>query len=430
MIKNSLVALALILGSGNFVYAKGYIVLFKQSEVALSSLDHAAFQNLLQSANTKSVGQLEDWLGARALRAQVKDLWLIRGATVDFDEASAMKLAKEPWVSGMHKDQIRRFVSPKGQLVVGDSLKALGEDPMNLWGLKRIGVPKIREEYPQFDGTGIRVGILDTGIQSKHPELPPTILFKDFVNHLPRPYDDHGHGTHVAGTIAGTQVGVAPKVALIVGKIFGAAGSGSDSTILEAMQWIFDPDSDPATNDYPHLVSNSWGGELDPSVTTYDTADFAPYHLALQAWINGGVIPIFAAGNSGGNPNGFPGGLPEALAVGALDTTDLTADFSSRGPNLWKVGEVILSTLKPDISAPGVSITSSFPGNKYATWAGTSMATPHVSGTIALMLQANPKLKFAGVKDLLMKSSERKTDISFGYGIINAHQAVKLSLSR
>lgn len=412
------------------VFGASYIVLFKQAEVAISSLEHAGFQGVLQTANEKSITQLQQWLGTRGEKGAVEDLWMVRGAVVNIDDASAKKLVKEPWVHGVYPDRVRKFIHPIGEVTVGNSLKELGEDPANMWGLTKIGIPKIRTEFPTLDGSGVRVGILDTGIQSKHAELPGTVVFKDFVNNLPRPYDDQGHGTHVSGTIAGKQVGIAPKASLLMGKIFGAGGSGSDSTILRAMQWIFDPDANPETNDFPQLVSNSWGGDLDPAATTYDLADFTPYHIALQAWIYGGIIPVFAAGNSGANPNGFPGGLPEALAVGALDLNGDVAEFSSRGPNLWKIGEVVLSFLKPDISAPGVKITSAYPGNKFATMAGTSMATPHVAGTIALMLQANPKLKYAAIKDILMKSAERKTDIHYGYGVMNAYEAVKLASGR
>ncbi len=416
-----------ILAMAASAFADSYIVLFKQAEVAITSLDHGGFQSLLQTSNQKSVTQLQEWLGGRGLSKGVDNLWMVRGAIVSIDDAAAKKLAKEPWVHGVYVDRVRKFVNPTTDITIGNSLKELGEDPASLWGLTKIGLQKIRAEFPYLDGSGVRVGVLDTGIQSKHPELPGTAVFKDFVNNLPRAYDDHGHGTHVSGTISGKQVGIAPKVSLTMGKIFGAAGSGSDSTILRAMQWIFDPDSNPATNDFPQLVSNSWGGDLDPTATTYDIAEFAPYHIAIQAWIYGGIVPIFAAGNSGANPNGFPGGLPEALAVGAIDTDDTVAEFSSRGPNLWKIGDVVLSILKPDISAPGVKVTSAFPGNKFATWAGTSMATPHVSGTVALMLQANPKLTYAAIKDILMKSSDRKVDINYGYGILNAYQAVKLA---
>lgn len=406
------------------VLAQSYIVMFQQSELSIASLEHGAYTDILQSTNKKSVGQLKDWLGARGYAAKpVGDLWLIRGAYVELETEAAKKLSKEAWVRAVSVDKVRQLVNPSPDLIVGNSLSEVGGE--DLWGLKRIGLHKIKAEFPSITGAGVRVGVIDTGIQSKHPELGnKTVVFKDFVNNLQAPYDDQGHGTHVSGTISGNKVGIAPNVSITFAKAFTAVGAASDSILLSAMQWIFDPDGNSATNDYPQIVSNSWGGDLEGDAV-YNLAQFEPYRAALQTWIHGGVIPVFAAGNSGKRPNGIPGGLPDALAVGAIQPTDEIADFSSRGPNIWKVGESVLTLLKPDISAPGVKIPSAFPGNKYATWAGTSMATPHVAGAIALALQVNPKLKFADIKELLLKTSEKKMDTSFGYGILNAYEFVK-----
>lgn len=404
--------------------AKSYIVLFKQAETSISSMEHGAFQSLLQTSNQKNVDQLKGWMGSRGIVGEVKDLWIVRGAALNLEEEAMKKLSHEAWVKGIYADKVRRLISPSLNLVVGNSIKELGEET---WGLEKIGVNKLHQEFPELDGRGVRVGIIDTGIQSRHQEfINKEVIFKDFVNNIPSSYDDHGHGTHVAGTITGNKVGIASEATVIFAKGFAAGGSGGDSSLINAMQWIFDPDGDPSTNDFPHLVSNSWGGELDLE-TIYDVEEFAPFVRAIQTWIHGGIIPIFAAGNSGKAPNGFPGGLPEPIAVGAITPSGELAAFSSRGPNLWKLGESVITLLKPDISAPGEKIISAFPGNKYATMAGTSMATPHVSGAVALALQANPKLKFSEVKALLLKSSEKKIDTQFGYGVLNAYELVKLA---
>jgi len=410
-------------------WANSYIVLFKQQELTITSLEHDALQQLLQSTNQASVTQLTTWLGTYSVRApQIRNLWLIRGAVVDLSDDLATKLSHEGWVQGLYVDTVRQMINPPSNLVVGNSLQDLGQDPASMWGLERIGLGKIRAEFPKLDGSGITVGVIDTGIQSKHPELGNAVVFKDFVNSLPLPYDDAGHGTHVSGTIAGKQVGIAPKVSFVFAKAFGAGGSATDSTLLAAMQWMFDPDGNPATNDYPRIVSNSWGADLVDK--TWDINQFLPYQQALQAWIHGGIIPIFAAGNSGLSPNGFPGGLPDAIAVGAFSKGDAIADFSSRGPNLWLIGDSLLTLLKPDISAPGVAITSAYPGNKYATMDGTSMATPHVTGAVALLLQANPKLTYTDVKDLLLHSSERKANTSYGFGILDAYKLIKMGIGK
>lgn len=409
--------------------ADDYIVLFKQAEIAVGSLEHGAYTQVLQESNKKSITDLEHWISRNRIKTEkgIKNIWLIRGAAVSINPEAANKLKKESWVHGVYADKTRKMLPPKTNYPLGNSLGEIGPDAT--WGLEKMGLPQIREEFPMLDGSGISVGILDTGIQSKHPELAGKVThFQDFVNGIGNQYDDHGHGTHVAGTIAGNEVGLAPKSKILMAKIFGAAGGGRDSQILAAMQWQFDPDGNPATPDYPRVVSNSWGADIPDGI--HDIEEFLPYHLAIQTWIHGGIIPVFAAGNSGKSPNGMPGGLPDVISVGAIDVNGEVAEFSSMGPNLWKMGQTIITLMKPDVSAPGVGIGSALPGNKYAQWDGTSMATPHVSGAIALLLHANPKLTVAEVKQLLLETSEKKADNQFGYGIANAYQLVKAGMRR
>jgi len=209
-----------------------YIILFHQSEIVLSSLGHEDFQNLLQSTNQKNVDQLKEWLGSKNIRSRVGDMWLVRGATAQLEESEAKELEREPWVHGVYKDQLRKFVTPSPNLIVKNKLSELEDDPDNLWGLDKIGLYKIKTDFPELTGKGVRVGILDTGIQNKHEEFKRvdaagatyynTIAFKDFINNLDNAYDDHGHGTHVAGTISGSKVGIAPDASLIVAKVFTA----------------------------------------------------------------------------------------------------------------------------------------------------------------------------------------------------------------
>lgn len=412
-----------------FSFADDYVVLFKQAEIGVGSLDHEAYTQILQQTNQKSVSDLEKWIGQRGLRSAkpLKNLWLVRGATLSLAPNAIQKLKKEPWVHGVYEDKFRKMIPKIPNSPVGGSLKEVGVE--EVWGLDRIGLSQIREEFPELNGSGVTVGILDTGIQSRHPELNGKVVgFRDFVNGITHDYDDHGHGTHVAGTIAGKATGMAPQSRLMMAKIFGAVGGGQDSTILEAMQWQFDPDGDPTTADFPRVVSNSWGADIAEGI--HDLEEFLPYHLAIQTWIHGGMIPVFAAGNSGMSPNGMPGGLPDVISVGAFDVNGNIADFSSMGPNLWKIGNTVMTLMKPDVSAPGVAIASSIPGNQYAVWDGTSMATPHVTGAIALLLQADPKLTVAEVKSLVLETSEKKGDNQFGYGIVNAYELVKAALQR
>jgi subtilisin family serine protease len=415
-----------VLFSGLTAHAQNYLVMFRQTEMPVTPLEHGDYQNLLQGANKKNLAQLQGWLGRSSADAALKDLWLIRGAALNLSTDAAAKLKKEPWVRGVYESKLRKFISQENTKV-GNTIKDLGADSGNLWGMQNLGLPQTVAQWPQLTGKGVRIGSIDTGIQAHHPEFAAVsgITFKDFVNGMSNPYDDAGHGTHTAGTIAGVNVGLAPQASLIIAKAFNAKGAATDDALIGAMQWMFDPDGDPTTNDFPQVVNNSWGADLAGPNGVFDIAQFAPYEAALQAWIQGGIVPVFAAGNSTSSPNGMPGGLPEPLAVGALNPDATVAPFSSTGPNLWLTNGMILTLLKPDVSAPGVGIVSAYPGNKYASMDGTSMATPHVTGCVALLLQMFPTLSYANVKAMLLASSNQTLDVSSGYGQVNLYNLIQ-----
>lgn len=306
-----------------------------------------------------------------------------------------------------------------------------GEEGEFTYGLQKIGVPELREKFPKLNGNGITVGIIDTGIDAAHAELKDkSITFKDFVGNKKDPYDDNGHGTHVAGTIAGTgvggtQLGVAPNVKLIIAKVFSARGSANVTEIVRAMEWMADPDGNPDTKDQPKVINNSWGGGLDNDITK------DPFFLAVNTWVQLDIFPSFAAGNSGPSASsvGAPGGFPNAFAVGATDANDSAANFSSRGPVDFTLNGKKVTLTKPEVSAPGVQVYSSMPGGRYAKMSGTSMATPHTTGVIAVMYGAKPDLKVIQVKQLLMGTShdlgQAGMDNTYGSGRINVLDAVE-----
>lgn len=315
-----------------------------------------------------------------------------------------------------------------------DYFEAEGEAPSEYtYGLRRIGVPELRYEFPQLTGEGVLVGILDTGIDEDHPELKGKVVaWKDFINGRAEPYDDQGHGTHVAGTIAGeglvgTQFGVAPRAGLIVGKILDGAGRGSLSGILRGMDWIANPEGKVHSNLRPRVVNNSWGG----SRTSDARRD--PFSQAVWNWVQLDIFPSFAAGNSGPGRDtiGSPGALPMAFAVGATDEDDDVARFSSRGPVVMKDMEGKTVTLtKPEISAPGARVYSTMPNGRYARLSGTSMATPHVTGAIALLYQARPALRVSDVIQILrgsaLDSGAEGPDNHFGAGRMDILKAVQM----
>lgn len=273
-----------------------------------------------------------------------------------------------------------------------------------------------------IDGTGINVSVLDTGIYAAHPDIAGRIIKGyDFVNNDNDPADDDGHGTHVAGTVGGngaggTTTGVAPNVSLLIAKVCNSGGWCFNSDIVDAIQWSVENGAD--------IISMSLG----------DTARSNTIHLAINNAINMEVVVIAAAGNDGPNPGtiNYPGGEKNVIAVGAVDGSDVIAYFSSRGP-ITVDGEVLT---KPDVSAPGVNINSlAYTSSGYSgyTWSGTSMATPHVSGAAALLLQAarqlGTTLSPAQIKSILENTSVDKglagKDNNYGAGRIDVFAAIE-----
>lgn len=330
------------------------------------------------------------------------------------------------------RDDVQKIVLDR-KILLRVRVDSIGpEDIDYTYGLQKIGVPELRSRHPELTGQGVKVGVLDTGIDASHPEFKgKNIVFKDFVNNQTEPYDDHGHGTHATGTICGmgsggTQFGVAPGVDLVVGKVFTSGGGASLSALLRAMEWMADPDGKPETNDRPRVVNNSWGGSATENIND------DPFFKAVTSWVDLNIFPSFAAGNEGPGKStvGSPGGLPVSFAVGATDDGDSIARFSSRGPVNAIIDGKQTSYVKPDVSAPGVKIYSSMPGGGYGKMSGTSMATPHVTGAIALLYQVNPALTIAQMSELLMKSSDnlgnKEKNNTFGAGRIDLSKAVGL----
>lgn len=399
------------------ILAADYIVTFAPEDDA-HALTNADKITAYKKTNDKNIERLfQSFPNLQNQFAIKKNLWAAGSVVMDLNSEQAQALRREAFIKNVAPDQKRHF------LIAPTSVTSEA-DPSQAWSLEYLQIAKVREKYPEALGTGIRVGVLDTGIQSRHAEFAETggVVFKDFVNNLPFPYDDHGHGTHVAGTISGVNVGVAPASSLTIGKILSASGSAFDSWILEGMQWMLDPDGDPATDDFPQVINNSWGGDLEDGPIDFDS--YAAFHQTIQNWVDLGIIPVFAAGNSGSSPNGFPAAFPEVLSIGALDQSAEVAAFSSRGPNLWSLDQMIFSVAKPDFSLPGVDIVSAGPANDYALMSGTSMAAPHGVGILALYLQFAKKADVKAAKTALIKYSERKNDLSFGLGIPNTVELI------
>lgn len=294
-----------------------------------------------------------------------------------------------------------------------------------------------------YTGKGINVAVLDTGVYS-HEDLENRIIdFKDFINNKTSPYDDNGHGTHVAGNIAGSgrksdslYRGSAPKANIIGVKILNKSGTGSLSIILEAIQWCID---NKEVLDVK-IINMSLG-----AATTDSYKDDLLCQAVEKAW-NAGIVVCVAAGNSGPEPSTIdtPGIDPLVITVGSLNdnntlTTDddVVSDFSSRGPTIKD------KLQKPDVISPGTNIISlrspcstidilnrgSKVDKYYTSLSGTSMATPICAGVVALLLQADDSLTPDNVKNFLTSSATKLEGIDVnaqGFGVINAVKALEL----
>ncbi|TSC78191.1 MAG: subtilisin [Parcubacteria group bacterium Gr01-1014_29] len=275
-------------------------------------------------------------------------------------------------------------------------------------------------------GAGRKVVVIDTGYNYLHPELASSYLEgKDFVNGDDDPMDDNGHGSHVAGIITADGInpqakGVAPDAGIIAGKVLDAAGSGFFSDVVAGIYWAIDgPDGIASTSDdfHPDAINMSLGTARPYVYKNFCDSVLPDVTAAIQYARQRGTAVVVAAGNSGSAGVSIPGCVSYSVTIGAVDALDKIASFSGRGNAV-------------DLTAPGVSIFSSYPGG-YATLSGTSMATPMVSGVIALLKAAQPTLSESAVESKLFKTAKdlgrRGKDPTYGWGRVNAQATVSLT---
>ncbi|WP_234329249.1 MULTISPECIES: S8 family serine peptidase [unclassified Streptomyces] len=284
----------------------------------------------------------------------------------------------------------------------------------------QIGAPKVWKDGDT--GQGVDVAVLDTGVDTGHPDLAGQISASASFVPGESVEDGNGHGTHVASTVAGTgaasdgrEKGVAPGASLHIGKVLDDSGSGQDSWILAGMEWA-------ARNQHARIISMSLGS--GPSDGT-DPMSQAVNRLSAET----GALFVIAAGNSGPGPSSVsaPGAADAALTVGAVDGSDRLASFSSRGPRLGDGG------LKPDLTAPGVGILAARAARSpegegpYMSLSGTSMATPHVAGAAALLSREHPGWTGQQLKDALVSTTvatSRYSPYAAGAGRLDVAAAV------
>ncbi|RIQ28215.1 S8 family peptidase, partial [Jiangella rhizosphaerae] len=320
-----------------------------------------------------------------------------------------------------------------GELPTGDGARVAAAPSIEKIWLDAKVRPALSESVPQvgapaawaagYDGTGVTVAVLDTGYDAAHPDLAGQVAqAADFSGTTVQ--DANGHGTHVAATVAGTGAasggarrGVAPGADLLIGKVIGADGTGQNSWLIEGMEWAVAQGAD--------IVSMSLSSEVtdgsDPLSQAVDSLTAAS-----------GTLFVAAAGNEGPGATSVraPGVADAALSVGAVDKSDVLAGFSSRGPRLRD------NAIKPEITAPGVGIVAARAAGTslgdpvdalHTSLDGTSMATPHVSGAAALLLQRHPDWTADRLKRALVQSARELDDYTVyeqGAGRLDAARAV------
>jgi len=382
------------------------------------------------------------------LYVRASNLDLINGRVLELPNGLLKKVADQPGVLTVHFDRPTKSHNYRTSVTVG---------------------ARTVQDTLGYTGSGVGVAIIDSGVTSWHDDLTNTTSklfpygnqrvakFVDFVNGRTLPYDDNGHGSHVAGIIMGNgkdsngeKTGIAPKATLVSLKVLDARGQGTISNIISALGWV----AKNAKTYNIRVVNMSVGARVSESYWT------DPLTLATKALTDQGITVVTAAGNLGKNAAGHlqygaitaPGNAPWVLTVGASSTMgtltrsdDKMADFSSSGPT------AVDFEAKPDLVAPGVGTVSlAVPGSTffiekaqsllngsfglgakpYLALSGTSMAAPVVTGTVALMLQANPNLTPNLIKALLQYTAQvypGYSPLREGAGFLNTLGAVRLA---
>lgn len=447
-------------GSGNDARVKALLYLHQQldydmlndqfkAERASRSHRHQIAMELLQ--DTAAATQSDLLLAIEAMQAEGsvdshRAFWIANMIQVEATADALMALSQREDVMAMYLDHPIELVEPVE--VNGSSLAIPsrgGPEP----GVSAVRAPECWAAG--YDGSGVLVANMDTGVEGSHPALASRwrgnepgyqqewAWFDPYLNQFP-PYDNGGHGTHTMGTIVGgapgLEIGVAPGAQWIASAPIDRNGiSQTVSDAILSFQWMTDPDGNPATSwDVPNVCSNSWGlvsshgyPECDQTFWTYlDNCELM------------GTVILFSAGNEASSGLRRPGdrALDEyrTCAVAAIDPYSSSwpvASFSSRGPTYCT--EDGMAAIKPDISAPGVSTNSAYLGGSYSQLNGTSMASPHVNGVVALMCQANPDLAPDAIKQIMYDTATDLgtpgKDNDYGWGMVDAWESLQAALA-
>ena len=414
-------------------------------------------------ASQREVMSLLNEAAEQGLVRDIHPFWVCNGFSCEADADLIARLSERSDIAQIYSDPLRNFL-PEGEVARPAGAKD------HAWHVDKVNAPAVWNYNGDsgYTGQGVIVAIIDSGVNYNHldiancmwdggPEFPHHGY--DAVNHDDDPMDDHGHGTHCAGIVAGqgvagTVTGIAPHAQLMAVKMMDNEGHGSDEQFFEAVEFALAHGAD--------ILSCSFGD--------FGSGGNAAHRQVMETVLDAGVVAAVAAGNDGQtqysapvpfnieSPGNCPppwlhpdqrrlveGGLTAVVCVGATDSNDSHSDFSSVGPATWTQGELIgdyndypyengnvdmPGLIRPDVSAPGSNITSLnyATNNNYIAYDGTSMATPCVAGVMALLLEADPELTPAGLDSIIeltaTKINNNTKNNIVGSGRIDALAAV------
>jgi serine protease AprX len=462
--------------------AEIFVIMKEQADLSKASLLETKEQKgefvfqILRGVAQRSQGNIQNFL--KAQKVDFQSFWIFNGVFLTADENLITQIAERSDVAQIVSNPSSSLNLPPVEAadLKDNTLKTRGALEIT-WGIKAIKADAVWALG--YTGQGVIVGGQDTGYDWEHPALKKKYrgynAVTNKVDHnynwydaihpdttLPaaqqtnpcgyntkNPCDDNNHGTHTMGTMVGRDdtiaIGIAPDAQWIASRNMDR-GNGTLYSYTECFQWFLAPTDStnklPNPRKAPHVINNSWYCSTGEGC---NASNFAILEAAMNACRAAGIVVVVSAGNAGPNCStvneGPPAFFSKAFSIGATQSNDTIAVFSSRGPVTIDGS----NRLKPNVSAPGVGVKSCIPKGRYANFSGTSMAGPHVAGAVALMISANPRL--AGQVDTIERILERTTrrmtttencgsvlgtsipNNTYGFGRIDVLEAVKQALN-